>query len=107
MKYWQREIGSWRKKTASLSFEEQGAYAAMLDAYYSNENALPIDRLAIYRIVGAMTKKDQAAVDRVLSNPEFFHENGGSLHNTRADEELRKFRIFCEDQSRRRRGIKK
>lgn len=107
MKFWQREIGSWKKKTASLSFEEQGAYGAAMDAYYSLEGPLPVDRMAAYKIVGAFDKKDQKALDRVLDNPALFHENGGGLHNTRADEEIQKYRIYCENQRRRRLGIKK
>lgn len=107
MKHWPRDIEAWRKRTASLSFEEQGAYAAAMDAYYASEGALPNDRQAIYRLTGAMSKKDQQAMDRVLDNPALFFENGGGLHNKRADEEIKKYQIFCEDQRRRRLGIKK
>lgn len=46
-------------------------------------------------------------MDRVLDNSEFFHENGGNLHNDRADLEIKKYNVFCEDQKRRRMGIKK
>lgn len=107
MKYWQREIGSWRKKTAELSFEEQGAYAAALDAYYANQGPLPNNRNALYKMTGAFTKADQRAMDRVIDNHQFFHENGGNLHNERADLEIKKYLVFCEEQSRRRKGIKK
>ena len=107
VKFWQREIGSWKKKTASLSFEEQGAYAAAMEASYSLEAPIPMDRMAAYKIVGAFTKKDQRALDAVLDNRELFHENGGGLHNRRADEEIQKYRVYCENQRRRRLGIKK
>lgn len=107
MKFWQRDVGSWRKKTSSLSFEDQGAYAAILDAYYTGEGALPMDRNAVYKMTGAFSKSEQKAVDRVLANGDFFFENGGNLHNSRADEEIQKYRIYCENQRRRRMGIKK
>ena len=77
----------------------------MLDSYYASESALPNDKRAIYRLTGAMSKKDQAAIDRILALG-FFHENGGQLHNKRADLEIKKYQVFCENQSRRRRGIK-
>ena len=96
----------WRKDTASLSFEEQGAYAAMLDIYYASEGALPTDKQAIYRLAGAMSKKDQTAIDKVLERG-FFYENGGGLHNKRADIEIKAYQVFCENQRRRRLGIKK
>ena len=106
MKHWPRDVEDWRKDTASMSFEEQGAYSAMLDTYYASEGPLPNDKHAIYRLTGAMTKKDQGAIDRVLARGVFF-ENGGELHNKRADIEIQKYNIFCENQKRRRLGIKK
>ena len=105
MKHWPRDVEDWRKDTAPLSFEEQGAYAAMLDTYYASEGALPNDKQAIYRLTGAMSKKDQQAINRVLDRG-FFHENGGQLHNRRADLEIKKYQVFCENQKRRRLGIK-
>ena len=89
-----------------MSFEEQGAYSAMLDIYYSTEGPLPNDRMAICRLTGAMTKKDQQAIDKVLARG-LFYENGGGLHNKRADAEIQKYNVFCENQKRRRMGIKK
>ena len=88
-----------------MSFEEQGAYCSMLDTYYASEGPLPNDKQAIYRLTGAMTRKDQAAIDKVLARG-LFHENGGSLHNKRADLEIKKYQVFCENQKRRRMGIK-
>lgn len=106
MKHWPRDVEDWRKDTASMSFEEQGAYCAMLDTYYASEGPLPNDKQAIYRLCGAMSKKDQAAIDKVLARGLFF-ENGGGLHNKRADAEIQKYNVFCENQKRRRLGIKK
>jgi uncharacterized protein YdaU (DUF1376 family) len=107
MKHWPRDVEAWRKRTASLSFEDQGAYAALMDAYYASEGPLPADPQALYRLVGAMSKRDQKAVDRILANTEFFHVNGSHYHNERADLEIKKYQVFCEDQRRRRLGIKK
>lgn len=89
-----------------MSFEEQGAYSAMLDTYYASEGPLPNDKQAIYRLTGAMSRKDQSAIDKVLARG-LFHENGNALHNKRADMEIKKYQVFCEDQRRRRLGIKK
>lgn len=89
-----------------MSFEEQGAYSALLDTYYSTEGPLPNDKKAIYRLAGAMSKKDQQAIDKVLALG-VFYENGGALHNKRADTEIQKYNVYCENQRRRRLGIKK
>ncbi len=89
-----------------MSFEEQGAYTAMLDCYYASEGPLPMDRHAIYKLTGAMSRKDQKAIDAVLARG-VFHENGGTLHNKRADLEIKKYQVFCEEQRRRRLGIKR
>ena len=105
MKYWKRDIVAWRKNLGSLSYADQGMYAAMLDAYYANEEALPADKIAIYKMVGALKKVDQNSVDRVIAL--FFHDNGGALHNERADLEIKEYRVHCENQRRRRMGIKK
>lgn len=106
MKHWPRYVADWRNDTAAMSFEEQGAYSALLDTYYATEGPLPNDKQAIYRLTGAMTKKDQAAIDKVLARG-LFHENGGGLHNKRADAEIQKYNVYCENQRRRRLGIKK
>ena len=74
VKHWPRYVADWRNDTAAMSFEEQGAYSALLDTYDANEGPLPTDKHAIYRLTGAMNKKDQAAilaVEKSLSEAEW------------------------------------
>lgn len=102
MNYWQRWIGAWRKKTAGNTMIERGAYTELLDAYYANEAALPRDLPKVFRMVGAMTKDEQAAVTAVLNEHFDLREDG--WHQHRADEELVRWAAFCEQQRRRRVG---
>ena len=102
--YWRRWIGAWRKKTVGLTLTERGAYSELLDAYYANDGALPMDREQCYRMAGAFTREERKAVDRILRNPALFHENGGQLHNTRADEEIAQAKKYGEVQRQRRLG---
>jgi uncharacterized protein YdaU (DUF1376 family) len=57
-----------------------------LDAYYSAEKPLPKDREILYTMVRANTKKDQLAVDFVLS--QFFLETRYGFTNRRAKKEF-------------------
>jgi uncharacterized protein YdaU (DUF1376 family) len=58
----------------------------MMDHYYSTEQPLPADRESLYRICGAMDKKEREAVDFVART--FFAESLGALYNPRIDEEI-------------------
>lgn len=76
----------YKAKTAHLSFLEDAAYRRMLDAYYERAKPLPMDRPSLFRICGAMTELEQAAVNRIAS--EFFYCNDNNLHNSRCDDEI-------------------
>ena len=67
MKFYKRWIGDYQRDTQHLSLAEHGAYGLMLDIHYATEKPLPRDRDAVYRLLRAVTKAEQAAVDAVLS----------------------------------------
>lgn len=97
MNYWERWIGAWKKKTASMSVEEKGAYGELLDWYYANECALPGDQEACYRIAGVRTESEAKACDRVLKLAFVKDERGYT--NKRADEEIAKRHAYVARQS--------
>jgi len=86
MNYWPRWIASIRKKTATLSLAQMGAYDRLLDHYYAEEKPLPADLVECYRIAGAQSKSEREAVQAVLGR--FFTLNADGYRQERADEEL-------------------
>lgn len=85
-----------RAKTVHLNMTERGAYDALLDHYYEIQQPLPCDAQSLYRIAGAFTKQDRAAVDRV--SREYFTNGNGTLTNIRCDEEIAKMKARSEQQ---------
>lgn len=88
MNFYAFHIGDYAGATRHLSWDEDMAYRRMLDAYYSREQPLPLDRRQVYRLVGAADKRQREAVDAVLV--EFFQEHAEGWRNARADEEIAK-----------------
>ena len=84
MNYYPFHIGDFAAHTAHLSFEEDIAYRRMLDWYYLNEKALPLDVAKLARLI--RMPKSLPAIRVVLE--EFFVQSDDGWHNKRADEEL-------------------
>ena len=84
MNYYPFHIGDFAAHTAHLSFEEDIAYRRMLDWYYLNEKALPLDVVKVARLI--RMPKSLPAIQVVLE--EFFVQSDDGWHNKRADEEL-------------------
>ena len=84
MNYFPFHIGDFAAHTAHLSFEEDIAYRRMLDWYYLNEKALPLDAGKVARLI--RMPKSLPAIQVVLD--EFFVKSTDGWHNKRADEEL-------------------
>jgi len=82
-------MGDYGRDTAHLSLAEHGAYALLLDHYYSTEMPLPADLVALNRLCRAFDKAEQRAVASVA---DMFFPIGpdGLRHNIRADREIPK-----------------
>lgn len=100
MNYYEHHIGDYIKATAHLSMLEDAAYRRLIDAYYSREAPLPVDKKACYRLVRANSKVEKAAVDAVLS--EFFSLDDDGWHQTRCDEEIEKYTAKKPEADKRR-----
>lgn len=72
--------------TRDLSWDEHGAYRMLLDLYYASEAPISIDRERVYRVTMARSPRQQAAVDRVLT--EFFTETPQGWVNHRCEREI-------------------
>ena len=86
MNYWPRWISAIKKRTATLSLAEMGAYDRLLDHYYAEEQPLPADLDECCRIAVALTKDERKAVEKVLAK--FFTLAPDGYRNERADEEI-------------------
>ena len=86
MNYWPRWVNAIKKRTATLSLAEMGAYDRLLDHYYSEEQPLPSDLDECCRIAVALTKDERKAVEKVLAK--FFVLGDAGFRNERADEEI-------------------
>lgn len=95
MNYYKRYMGDYGRDTGTLSLAEHGAYALLMDHYYSTEEALPAAYEDLYRICRAMKKEEQSAVKRVADKffPMF---KDGQRHNDRTDKELAKYHAKAE-----------
>jgi uncharacterized protein YdaU (DUF1376 family) len=80
--------GDYLRDTAHLSLIEHGAYRLLLDHYYSTGSPLPASKDALYRICGAFTDAERAAVDSILA--QFFKVRADGYRNARADREILK-----------------
>lgn len=92
----------YRDDTRRLTMLEHGAYRLLLDAYYSDEKPFhgtrketgdetrEETREETYRLAGAFTDAERAAVDKVL-RLFFTLEADGCWHNARADVEIAKY----------------
>lgn len=78
--------GDYARDTAHLSLAEHGAYLLLLFHYYSTEAPLPAEMERLYRICGARSSKEVAAVDLIIE--QFFIFEQASYRNARADQEL-------------------
>lgn len=84
MNFYRHHLGDYARDTRHLSLLEHGAYRMLLDCYYTQRG--PLRAIHVHRLVGARTRSERAAVDRVLS--EFFERVGDVFRNARADREI-------------------
>lgn len=88
MNYYAFHIGDYASATQHLTEFEDLAYRRLMDVYYVNEKALPLDRRQVYRLVRASSEAMREAVDAVLG--EFFTEQEDGWHHRRCDAEIGK-----------------
>lgn len=86
--WYPRYPGDYARKTAHLSLVEHGAYALLMDWYYSNGKPLPDDWVQMHRICKAIAPDEQAAVQTIVR--QFFTQTDTGWSNGRADEEIQR-----------------
>jgi uncharacterized protein YdaU (DUF1376 family) len=86
MNFYPFHIGDYASATRHLSWDEDLAYRRLIDAYYTREAPIPLDRRAVYRLVVASTPEQREAVDVILA--EFFTETSDGWVNSRCEEEM-------------------
>ncbi len=94
MNYYEHHLGDYMRDTAHLSMLEDAAYRRLLDAYYVREKPLPADLRECYKLARAQSKQEREAVAYVLR--EFFTLGDDGHHQSRADDEIARFRAKSE-----------
>jgi uncharacterized protein YdaU (DUF1376 family) len=92
--FYKRYMGDYLRDTLRLSMLEDGAYNRLIDCYYSSEEPLPLNKEELYTMTRATGKKDQEAVDKVISR--FFVETPDGYRHKRIDEEIGKSKTKAE-----------
>jgi len=86
MNFYPFHIGDYASATRHLTWEEDLAYRRLIDAYYTREAPIPLDKRQAYRLVCASTNDQREAIDSVLG--EFFIETEQGYTHNRCDEEI-------------------
>jgi len=95
--YYQRHIGDYSTDTRWLSTYQHGVYTLLLDWYYKNERAIPLD--IAYRIVQARSGPERRGTDEVLTSFFDLGKSPGFAHNKRADIDIAKYKVKSEANS--------
>lgn len=88
MNYYERHLGDYARDTGHLSLIEHGAYTKLLDRYYATEAGIP--EKEVFKIACARTQSEKKSVSVILN--EFFTLNAGVWINSRADEEIKRYK---------------
>lgn len=88
MNFYPFHIGDYASSTRHLTWDEDAAYRRLLDAYYTREGPLPLEPMAIYRLVVASSDAQRQAVQIVLE--EFFVKTDYGWVHERCDAEIAK-----------------
>lgn len=92
MNHYPHHIGDFAKDTMGFSQGAIGAYRLLMDAYYANEEAPPIDD--VYVIGRATTPAERKNVDKALTK---FERRDGHYFHKRVEEELAAFRVRSKE----------
>ena len=94
MFYYKKHIGDYRSATNHLTLLEHGVYCCLMDTYYLNEEALPLDERQLFRLAGARTDEERQAVIDVVG--EFFKRTETHWVHSRIDFEISKYHEKAE-----------
>lgn len=84
-------IHKFANATKGLTLVERAIYRELLDEYYKREGPLPLDKRERYRLAGASTFAERAAVDYIVGK--YFEEQSDGFHQHRADAEIANYRM--------------
>jgi uncharacterized protein YdaU (DUF1376 family) len=88
MRSYVHHLGDWAAHTAALPWIEKAAYHLLVEAYYVTEKPLPGNQLLLYKLVGAVARNEQKAIDNVLQQFFTLDKSDGCWHQKRCDEEI-------------------
>ncbi len=100
--YYKRNIGDYIRDTRDLTMQQHGAYALLLDYYYTN-NGFVFDNFIkkheellknLQKICNCASKKERQDIEFILHK--FFTKSDAGWSNKRADEEIAKYRKISD-----------
>lgn len=92
--WYPRFPGDYARKTPHLSLAEHGAYALLMDHYYTVGGPLPADDKQLLRVVRANSSTEKQATLAVLE--QFFQRHENHYIQNRAEKELSRGRKIAE-----------
>ena len=98
MNFVEIHLNDYASATFHLSPLEDGIYWRLMRCYYRDEKPLPIELVAIYRMVGARTPDERAAVESVID--QFFVLTADGWTQKRCEEVLQQYRQRSEQAAR-------
>lgn len=94
MNFYKRFMGDYLRDTLRLPMIQDGAYNRLIDAYYAEEQPLPVKKDELYVMARATTKAERDAVDAVVAR--FFKLAPDGYRHKRIDEEIEKAQAKAE-----------
>jgi uncharacterized protein YdaU (DUF1376 family) len=91
MNYYPFHIGDYASSTRHLTWDEDLAYRRLIDAYYTREAPIPIERRQVYRLVCASTDSQRQAVDAIIE--EFFVLTEAGWVNPRCESDIEEINL--------------
>lgn len=97
MDFYPRFIDDYRKDTNTLTLEEHGAYALLLDHYYSTQKPIENQHRIWFKICAASSARERKAVCSIIER--FFVLESDGLHNKKADQVISERIDYIEKKS--------
>jgi len=97
MHYYQHNIADYRKDTSHLSLLEHGVYHQLINQYYLTEQPIPLEETKLYRLMGARSEDEKAAIQNVLED--FFVKTEIGFIHKRCDIEIEAYQAKSQTAS--------
>jgi uncharacterized protein YdaU (DUF1376 family) len=92
-------LDDYNRDCSDLSLIEHGAYRRLLDMYYATGEPLTSDKKKLYRMIGAVSRAERAATDKILEKYFFLSQTLQKYCQSKCDLEISKMSTQSERNS--------